>query len=429
MLPGNRYLTRSLPTDRWIEQSDIIVNRGAVGTIDVYVRGADGRVEFAFTPRGGERHLPEARVFPSDAPTDRWLRSEVMTFTLAPPTVAQMEADILRVLFGDERGRSSGNDWGCPFTAANGATCLSPSFYEGRHAYEDQRATYRWNAYVGGHSGWDASHPASNRQFRSLTAGTVSLAGTDLNTHPQSCNDIAIYDGTEITTIYLHAERVFVEEGESVEVGTPLGTEGTSCATGAEHIHIEIRPGQPDIVQGGRGPRIYARGAGQQPGHQLPCEDIGIDPIPYLYRSATGRSVPDSSGWQPCDDGTPPLDPVLIQVAGMEDVYEVQGNYRRLIIAGTIIEAVPQFRWDAIQEVSQSEMNRYKVSGLVRLPNDDGDVYMVVPTGSDTAKLHRVPREADCESAAIYNITQQEASLDEVYSKGDPIPASGWSCP
>ena len=402
----------------------------AIGKINVRVE--NGRVEFAFTPEGGERIIPSQNRFPTDARVGRWLYSADITFTLGQPTVAEMEADILRILFGDDRGRSSGNDWGCPFTASNGATCLSRSFYEGRHAYADQRATYRWNAYVGGHGGWDASHPDRNREFRSLTAGTVILAGTDLRANPRSCNDIAVYDRSGITTIYLHAKDVFVEQSDRVEVGTPLGTEGTSCAPGAEHVHIEIRRGRPDIAQGGNGPRIYARGAGQQPGHQLPCDDVGIDPIPYLYRSATGRSVPDSSGWQRCDDGTPPLAPVLIRVEGTGDVYEVQGNYRRLIIAGGVIDAVPEFRWDRIRDVTQEVMNRYVVSRLVRLPNDGGKVYLVVPAGADSAILRHIPNEAAFNSAgckwdAVYDITEQEASFSG-YSKGAAMPSSDWSC-
>ena len=431
VLPTLRFLTETSPTGRWLSSSDVIADGVNIGKINV--RDEDGRVEFGLTPRDGSRILPRARYFPDEAEVGEWLVSPSITFTLGQPTVAQMEADILRTLFGDERGRSSGNDWGCPFTAANGATCLSRSFYEGRQAYADQRATYRWNAYVGGHGGWDASHPDRNKEFRSLTDGTVILAGTDLRANPRSCNDIAVYDRSGgITTIYLHAEDVRVKQGQRVEVGTLLGTEGTSCAPGAEHVHIEIRRGRPDVAQGGNGPRIYARGAGQQPGHQLPCADVGIDPIPYLYRSATGRSVPDSSGWQRCDDGTPPLDPVLIRVEGTEDVYEVRGSYRRLIIAGGIINAVPQFQWDAIRDVSQAEMNRYQVSRLVRLPNDGGKVYRVESAGADSAILRHIPdaaafNRAGCEWDAVYDITEQEASFSG-YSKGRAMPSSGWSC-
>ena len=450
VLPGLRYFPSDPPRGEWLNSSQIVVDGKVIGQINAQ-RLNSGRTEFSFTPIGGDPIFPPNRYFPSSAQVNKWLRSSVIAFELPgqagnaddgsvqspDPTVAQMEADILRTLFGDDRGRSSGNDWGCPFTAANGATCLSRSFYESRQAYADSERSTPWNAYVGGHSGWDASHPDRNREFRSLTAGTVILAGTNLRAYPRTCNDIAVYDRSGgITTIYLHAEDVHVKQGQRVEVGEPLGTEGTSCATGAEHVHIEIRRGQPDIEQGGRGPRIYARGAGQQPGHQLPCADVGIDPIPYLYRSATGRSVPDSSGWQRCDDGTspPPSAGDLIRVAGTEDVYEVQGNYRRLITSGDIIYAVPQFQWGAIRDVSQAEMNRYRVSRLVRLPNDGGKVYIAEATGPDTARLRHIPNEtafsnAGCAWAAVYDITAQEASLGRIYSTGPSMPASGWSCP
>ena len=318
VLPRLRFFPSDPTRGQWLNSSQIVVDGKVIGQINAR-RLDSGRTEFTFTPTSREPILPPNRYFPTSAQVNKWLRSSVIVFNLpgqagnaddgsvqsSGPTVAEMEADILRALFGDGRGRSSGNDWGCPFTAANSATCLSRRFYESRQVYEDQRAVTRWNAYVGGHNGWDASHPDRNREFRSLTAGTVILAGTNLSAYPRSCNDIAVYDRSGgITTIYLHAEDVRVKQGDRVEVGELLGTEGASCPPGGEHVHIEIRRGRPDVAQGRNGPRIYARGAGQQPGHQLPCAEVSIDPIPYLYRSATGRSVPDSSGWQRCDDGT-----------------------------------------------------------------------------------------------------------------------------
>ena len=36
---------------------------------------ADGRIEFAFTPTGGQRMLPSSRYFPADTAIGRWLRS------------------------------------------------------------------------------------------------------------------------------------------------------------------------------------------------------------------------------------------------------------------------------------------------------------------------------------------------------------------
>ena len=45
-----------------------------LGRINAHLR-ADGRIEFAFTPSGGERILPPSRYFPVDAAIDVWLRS------------------------------------------------------------------------------------------------------------------------------------------------------------------------------------------------------------------------------------------------------------------------------------------------------------------------------------------------------------------
>ena len=48
-----------------------------VGRINARLSG-DGRIEFAFTPTGGERILPRSRYFPVNATADRWLRSTLI---------------------------------------------------------------------------------------------------------------------------------------------------------------------------------------------------------------------------------------------------------------------------------------------------------------------------------------------------------------
>ena len=78
VLPRQRYLPAEPPTGRWLNSSDIIVEGITLGRINVRVDAADGRIEFAFTPAGGERILPQSRYFPSDAATGRWLRSTLI---------------------------------------------------------------------------------------------------------------------------------------------------------------------------------------------------------------------------------------------------------------------------------------------------------------------------------------------------------------
>ena len=78
VLPRSRYLPADPPTDRWLSSSDIVVGDTTIGRINVRVRTSDGRIEFAFTPAGGERILPSSRYFPTNAVINRWLRSTLI---------------------------------------------------------------------------------------------------------------------------------------------------------------------------------------------------------------------------------------------------------------------------------------------------------------------------------------------------------------
>ncbi len=74
VLPSSRYFPTSARVDRWLNSSPVEVNGLEVGRINARLR-ADGRIEFAFTPTGGERILPPGRYFPTSAAIDVWLRS------------------------------------------------------------------------------------------------------------------------------------------------------------------------------------------------------------------------------------------------------------------------------------------------------------------------------------------------------------------
>ena len=203
----------------------------------------------------------------------------VARFASQVPTRSQMKAELLRVLYnglnGDSvRGSGSGNDWGCPFTEGeSGVRCHSDDFYpESLTTWKDAN----WNAYAGGHSGWDAS-AGYGRTLYPLTSGTVIAAFT-YNDDDMACADIAIFDGTN-TIVYLHAnpdpgtlpegrDRP-LRAGDRVRAGDPLATEGRSFenlrCTGPSHVHVEVRTGSVPVAFGAT-PKFYARGAGREPG-------------------------------------------------------------------------------------------------------------------------------------------------------------------
>ena len=74
VLPSSRYFPTNARVDRWLSSSPVEVNGVGVGRINARLL-ADGRIEFAFTPSGGERILPPSRYFPTSAAIDVWLRS------------------------------------------------------------------------------------------------------------------------------------------------------------------------------------------------------------------------------------------------------------------------------------------------------------------------------------------------------------------
>ena len=78
ILPRSRYLPADPPTGRWLNSSAIIVEGVDLGRINVRVNADTGRVEFAFTPAGGERILPPSRYFPSSAEAGVWLQSTLI---------------------------------------------------------------------------------------------------------------------------------------------------------------------------------------------------------------------------------------------------------------------------------------------------------------------------------------------------------------
>ena len=338
------------------------------------------------------------------------------------------------------------NDWGCNLVASPPAECNA-----GRAFYEARVDVAAWNAYEGGHGGWDVSHRDTAPQFYSLSEGTVIAAGG--NDWP--CNDIAVYDeDADKTTIYLHAGTVLVRVGAPVSVGTPLGTEGTRCrGTVGEHIHLEVHEGRAAVRYGGpwngftTTRRIYARGAGQSAQSTHPRSEYSIDPLPYLYRQVTGRQgdPPPATRLPTSTSGSRVVSNDLIREGDSPEVYVFKAAngkwFRRHVVAGGLIDAVPGWSWGNRKSLSSANYRLIRESPLVRIPGDAESVYVVEETGEDDIVLRRIPNNAEafdrasCDgdgvfamSIAEYNYWTARAGQRGVPLRGAPVSAT-YRCP
>lgn len=140
--------------------------------------------------------------------------------------------------------------------------------------------------YQGGHSGLDVlSTQEGKKTFHSLTAGELIWAGGD------DSNTIAVYDSvTNRTTLYLHARKVLVSrrENRDINVGDPLGIQGSTGNATGDHVHIEVRQGWTTLGSCGASIRF------RRP---------NMDPIPYLYRWAIGARKKQFLPWDVNQNG------------------------------------------------------------------------------------------------------------------------------
>jgi len=144
--------------------------------------------------------------------------------------------------------------------------------------------------YRGGHSGLDAVSKNKKAMFYSLTAG--ELLSPPVN---DESNTIAVYDSvTNRTTIYLHASDVEVSlpKNRKIKVGDPLGVQGQKGNATGDHVHVEVRIGKS--FSGSCGARIGLPPDGLPP---------NMDPIPYLYRWATGARKAQFLPWDVSQNG------------------------------------------------------------------------------------------------------------------------------
>ena len=427
-MPYPRYFPADVTHNRWLHSGPVEVGGEEIGRINARLR-SDGRIEFAFTPTDGVRILPTARVFPARVTRNRWLRSTEIRFFLR----AQRKDLLTERLFGlrpgeaDTYTRHDLNDWGCNVAASPPADCNA-----GKAFYDGNVNKAAWNAYEGGHGGWDASHHDRRPIFYSLSEGEVIAAGG--NNWP--CNDIAVYDeDAEKTTIYLHAGTVLVRVGDPVSVGTPLGTEGTRCrGTVSEHVHLEVREGRSAALWGGAGRRIYARGAGiDRP--DLPAGEISINPLPYLFAQVceeAGASLFVPGGAAICSG-------MLIRERNSPEVYVFKTRdgkrFRRPVVTDALYREVPDWSDDIVQSVSTAAFRTIRHSPLVRIPGDADSVYVVEEMGEDDIVLRHIPSEtifnnAGCDWDGVFAMSRDEhaywtARADQrgVPLRGDPVDA------
>ena len=176
------------------------------------------------------------------------------------------------------------------------------------HSYNDYKDNPQWEGkvggYIGGHSGWDVqtqnvagAKPPVDVPFYSLTVGKVIYVEPTFNT-------IAVHNADDKKTVlYLHAREIYVEKDDDIFVGTCLGIQGNTGIklpaeipeaykaphanpddypeNYAEHVHIEVIVGEPDLVLK-HGP---ADGAADTKSPTIP-------PVPYLYESIVKNQFP-----------------------------------------------------------------------------------------------------------------------------------------
>ena len=172
---------------------------------------------------------------------------------------------IAEFLFNSEPANYNYNNYGnCPKVSPISGNCHRTNGYSG---------------YRGGHAGWDvqtqsvAQKNTADELFYSLTPGEVIAIGGEFS-------KIAVYYEGK-TILYLHARRIDVTVGKTIDVGTRLGIQGNvglgSDPNENEHVHIEVRKGSTSSS---------AFGA-DYPNNPNP----NIAPVEYLYSVLEKHSV------------------------------------------------------------------------------------------------------------------------------------------
>lgn len=92
------------------------------------------------------------------------------------------------------------------------------------------------------HTGIDVS-TTEGTPVLAAAAGVVVLAGFNAGGYG---NYIVIAHGGGLDTLYGHLDSIAVKQGQSVSIGQPIGTEGSTGNSTGAHLHFEVRlNGQP----------------------------------------------------------------------------------------------------------------------------------------------------------------------------------------
>lgn len=92
------------------------------------------------------------------------------------------------------------------------------------------------NYWVSGHTGTDIAAPAGTT-VHSLGKGIVTAAGWN----GAYGNMVTIDHGNGVETRYGHLESITITTGETVEIGTALGSCGSTGNATGSHLHLEVR--------------------------------------------------------------------------------------------------------------------------------------------------------------------------------------------
>ena len=137
----------------------------------------------------------------------------------------------------------------------------------------------RRDGYEGGHAGYDVAHIDDDAPFYSLTDGVVIKVKHPNPSNIKELSYISIYNVTHNKTVlYLHPSAINIAEGQTVEVGTPLGRQGNTGNSTNPHVHFEVRLNRSEVASWG----ITASKRTNRPNE---------NPIPFLYDQANALVI------------------------------------------------------------------------------------------------------------------------------------------
>ena len=397
ILPEERFFPAAQEATGWRRSTPVVLGGVNVGRIEAR-RLADLRTEFTFVPRDGERLFPEPRrYFPNRESSwalkrvDRWLRSSEITFSVEQPTVAEMEEAILAVLFGGAPAQANYNDWGCPTIKSPDRSCDADDEY-----LRFNTSRFATGGYAGGHSGWDAqtlsvvgNRPTRNEPFYSLTNGEVIFVGSESgSTAGDRLRLIAVWTGDASSG---HITRYLHARSVCADIQV-----GDAVVIG-QQLGIQGNSGVPGAVNEWDAEHVHVEmqtrrtalyGYGAGSAN---ADRRTIDPVPALYRSVANWH----GEFMLCGgagNGPTVANGQQMYRPGKSEVYvaKIVGNqrYKRLFLTGEIRDSYGHLRGREPATVSLAEFNSFSTSCFVRFGNDY--YFLNVREGADRAGKFRI---------------------------------------